>query len=345
MQFAITDTHFVRDGKPFSMGDETWADGIFPPPPSVFYGALRSTWLGSNPDAFATLTPAHDPTAALQITRLALADGADVLMPLPRDCVKISGAAEKTVFTLPAVENAFPSGAQLPYRFAAAPDQRVESPSLFYIKLRELKTYLETGSLKTDIWRDLGAEVITEPKTGIGRDNATRTASEGKLYRVGMKRFTSRELTFVASVNGLQIETGTTIRFGAEGKTAHLKPFDFPDIPLAKGISGHYLKLYLATPALFRNGSLPDVHAHPLFAGYDVRVVAAATGKSTPCGGFDMLTKSPKPMRRSVPAGSVYLLKVSGDAAALAEKVHGRSVSDYLGNEGFGIAFCGAVNL
>ena len=38
------DCLFVRDGKPFSMGDEVWASGIFPPPPSVVYGALRTAW-------------------------------------------------------------------------------------------------------------------------------------------------------------------------------------------------------------------------------------------------------------------------------------------------------------
>ena len=36
------DTLFFRDGKPFSRGDESWADGNFPPNPSVIYGAMRT---------------------------------------------------------------------------------------------------------------------------------------------------------------------------------------------------------------------------------------------------------------------------------------------------------------
>ena len=44
------DTLFFKDGKPFSMGDETWADGIFPPPPSVIYGALRSIYFSEHPE-------------------------------------------------------------------------------------------------------------------------------------------------------------------------------------------------------------------------------------------------------------------------------------------------------
>jgi CRISPR type III-B/RAMP module-associated protein Cmr3 len=38
------DTLFFRDGRPFSMGTETWATSIFPPYPSTVYGAIRS-WL------------------------------------------------------------------------------------------------------------------------------------------------------------------------------------------------------------------------------------------------------------------------------------------------------------
>jgi CRISPR-associated protein Cmr3 len=49
------DTLFFRDGKPFAMGEETWADGIFPPPPSVIYGALRTAWFANNIEEFVRL--------------------------------------------------------------------------------------------------------------------------------------------------------------------------------------------------------------------------------------------------------------------------------------------------
>lgn len=38
------DTLFFRDGKPFSMGDDVWANGVFPPYPSTLYGALRASY-------------------------------------------------------------------------------------------------------------------------------------------------------------------------------------------------------------------------------------------------------------------------------------------------------------
>jgi len=46
------DTFFFRDGKPFTMGDDSWADGIFPPSPSVIYGALRTAWISEKLDGF-----------------------------------------------------------------------------------------------------------------------------------------------------------------------------------------------------------------------------------------------------------------------------------------------------
>lgn len=42
------DTLFFRDSKPFSRGEDTWADTIFPPYPSTVYGALRTAWFKQN---------------------------------------------------------------------------------------------------------------------------------------------------------------------------------------------------------------------------------------------------------------------------------------------------------
>jgi CRISPR/Cas system CMR-associated protein Cmr3 (group 5 of RAMP superfamily) len=39
------DKLFVKDGRPMSLEDDTAASGLFPPPPSVFFGALRSAVL------------------------------------------------------------------------------------------------------------------------------------------------------------------------------------------------------------------------------------------------------------------------------------------------------------
>lgn len=45
------DTLFFRDGKPFTMGEDNFASGIFPPAPSVLYGALRSAYFACDVDS------------------------------------------------------------------------------------------------------------------------------------------------------------------------------------------------------------------------------------------------------------------------------------------------------
>jgi CRISPR-associated protein Cmr3 len=48
IEIHALDTLFFRDGKPFERGEESVANGSFPPLPSVIYGALRTAFLGES---------------------------------------------------------------------------------------------------------------------------------------------------------------------------------------------------------------------------------------------------------------------------------------------------------
>ena len=48
IQIEPIDTLFFRDGKPFSMGDQSTAFGIFPPYPSTVFGAIRTGIIAQN---------------------------------------------------------------------------------------------------------------------------------------------------------------------------------------------------------------------------------------------------------------------------------------------------------
>ena len=61
------DTLFFKDGKPFSMGEETWASGLFPPYPGVIYGAIRTAYFGMHPEKLENLDQGNDPTKDLNI--------------------------------------------------------------------------------------------------------------------------------------------------------------------------------------------------------------------------------------------------------------------------------------
>ncbi len=61
------DTLLFRDGKPFSMGENTWPDTVFPPYPSVIYGALRSTYFANHINELGKANREDDPTKKLRI--------------------------------------------------------------------------------------------------------------------------------------------------------------------------------------------------------------------------------------------------------------------------------------
>ena len=73
------DTLFFRDGKPFSMGEETWGNCIFPPSPSVIYGALRTAYFSNHIDLLEKANTKNDPTSNLVINCLLYTS------PSPRD--------------------------------------------------------------------------------------------------------------------------------------------------------------------------------------------------------------------------------------------------------------------
>ena len=60
-----------------------------------------------------------------------------------------------------------------------------------------------------------------------------------------------------------------------------------------------------------------------------------------------MAKNRPKPMRRAVPAGSVYYFQLADNNSAtrVKEAFHLKNISDLLPEEGFGLAILGEVKL
>ncbi|MEO1927848.1 MAG: type III-B CRISPR module-associated Cmr3 family protein, partial [Nautiliaceae bacterium] len=89
--------------------------------------------------------------------------------------------------------------------------------------------------------------------------------------------------------------------------------FDELDIPKIDKISGDIFKIYLLTPAIFRNGWYPDF-LDENFEGkineVRIKLIAASLGKNEYIGGWDIRKNSPKPMYKAVPVGSVYYFKI-----------------------------------
>jgi len=353
------DTLFFKNGKPFSIGEETWADGVFPPSPSVIYGALRTAYFSQNPGEIEKANQDDDPTKDLKIKGLYNKFENKIYLPLPSDIVQLKNRSrteknkekrkkEYKVVSLDRKnrdEMNLISGMHdlskiLTYK------EEVDSIEDGIILLSSFERYLMGNTEKITI-RKLSDLVSLEPKIGIGRQNDTRTSEEGRLYRVGMRRF--KDLKILIDFNGVNLHEEGFIKLGGEGKTVFYKKEE-NDIRVAHPeINGNIFKLYLSTPAIFNNGWLPDWIDEKTLEGeckgVKFKLLTAAIGRYISIGGFDMKKKMPKPMTRAIPPGSVYYFEIiEGNIHNIIDRFHGKPISEAdTCKEGFGITYVGGV--
>jgi CRISPR-associated protein Cmr3 len=156
------------------------------------------------------------------------------------------------------------------------------------------------------------------------------------LYRSPLLRLETKEgkkLSIAANIDKANKVGGIT-RFGGENKVAIITKYDGNLTPPPPQLSGDVFKLYLATPAFFREGWRPEIEGAQLLA-------AAVYGYDS-IGGFDVKERKPKPMRRAVRAGSVYYYRIIDEnkRAAILD-MHGKSISHHQPEDGFGICYIG----
>jgi CRISPR-associated protein Cmr3 len=335
------DTLFFRDGKPFSMGEDVWATGIFPSAPSVFYGMLRTAFASQNN---INLSEIEDTTKTLKINSIILQKAQDYLFPYPADFITTKD--DETKLLKPIKNNVISNlNDETEFILKAEINGKVKDYfGMAYINDIDFSDY-QNFNENIDFQAVKNDEIyITEPKVGIARENTTNTTEESKIYRVGMIR-PEKEVKFIINFEGLELEDKGFFKIGAENKIAHYKKINnLPEINYPEFIENKYLKIYLSTPAIFNNGHLPEFIEKGEFEGIKIKLLTYALGKPQYFGGFDMKKRKPKTMRKAVPAGSVYYLEVD-NAKALADKIHGKSISEQLQNEGFGICFCGTFKI
>ncbi len=160
--------------------------------------------------------------------------------------------------------------------------------------------------------------------------------------------------------------------FGGERRLAHWKTeahdmmqkiWSFPE-EIKKALEDQkektgrqLLRMILVTPAIFSEGWLPgwiNCHGGSLVgspslenrANMELRLISASMDRWKPISGWSLERPrpGPKPIRRLVPAGSVYFFEVlSGDAEDIVKKLWLRSVcdDDQDRRDGFGLAIWG----
>lgn len=372
------DKLFVKDGRPLSLEDDSAASGLFPPPPSVYYGALRSAGLSSLSDPDQAIGTPADPAGvgrlfeqAFHCEASAFAKTEDqptgLYFPAPADLVRAKEKNTHKAARLPGTRlridtraNVARTSSPTPALLRSATTGAVESVGA-YISGVGLAAYLH-GEDVTSSHRLSAARLYeAEPKLGIALNYDSGTTGDGMLYTMAMQRL-KPGVTLALRTDSFG-DSPQMLRLGAEARAAEITHHDKLTWPTAVTPSGKTFTLYLVTPAIFRNGWLPDALAPETLAGElggaEVRLLAASLGRYLPLGGWDIVARRPKPMRKAVPAGSVYHFEITGgefDANAVHGKPlesgyehSGRSTNDNgaridaitYQQQGFGIAYVG----
>ncbi len=155
----------------------------------------------------------------------------------------------------------------------------------------------------------------SENRIGIGIEKShNRVVEDGMLYEAEFIRL-SEDVGLLIEMTGegydeTKWNKGGILQLGGEGRAAQyesVKTANWPKIPATKR-----LKIYLATPAYFEDGSQPNSW-NDYFEG-NPKLIAAAINRYESMGGFDWAAdpenkSAHRPARRYVPAGSVYYLE------------------------------------
>jgi len=363
------DVLMLRDGKPFSGGDDHFARGSFPPSPSTLYGALRSHILSIKSGEFDTFKnePAKipkditaeigSPTAlgSLKITQFFIAKNNEGhiqhYFPMPRDIVRAKGKDNGDLYVLKPNSSIteialtdMPSGLQ---HLWFSTNEALEAASGF-LSEDEMKMYL-LGSAPKKIMETKWI-YETEERTGIRKNRSSRSVETGGLYSVEYFRM-MQGVGFAIDVDGTtQLPDTGIIRLGGDHRSVRYfkSSWDSMDNKAIRDKISRdkHFKLVLITPAIFKYGWLPGSIDRSTFEGdingIKVKMVGAWIGKAVGIGGFDIVKGMPKVMKKAVPAGSIYYFElINGDVDSLFERLWLKTISDERSQEGFGITLIG----
>lgn len=206
--------------------------------------------------------------------------------------------------------------------------------------------------------KDERIHVKIEPTSGAAEESQLFMTVGLDLSSKGL----SPDIGLVARVdagNGFvkQIESLNTFHpLGGERRLVHWQKtksptWDPPDKLRELLSKTPLVRLVLATPALFKDGWKPgwlDGNLEGLLPGTSIRLrlVSACIDRWKPISGWSLEVGNvgPKPVRRMVPAGSVYFFeRKEGDPAMISERCWLQSVSDENQDrrDGFGLALWG----
>ena len=210
--------------------------------------------------------------------------------------------------------------------------------------------------------KEARTHVMIDPKLGTSKDSrlfetvGLDFSVKGQKDKIELVARIENEDEFADLTS--KIDSFNTI--GGERRLARWKAHEtqegwaFPSELASDFVGKNKLRMVLATPAIFSDGWLPGwLNGWPdgdipdyWPKGLKLKLVSACTDRWKPISGWclERGKQGPKPIRRLVPAGSVYFFEVlNGDVAVVAKNLWLRSVCDDKQDrrDGFGLALWG----
>ena len=218
-----------------------------------------------------------------------------------------------------------------------------------------------------------------EHRVGIEIDDDTGATVEGKLYTAEHLRLAPEvglwceaALSDRASAEnhglGLDALAQTALTLGGEGRMVHCAP-SIRKLDIPKPSASRLVKWVTVSHSVFMGGWRPnwvdEKTGRVMLKGSAARksdedrrawrmrvrgggsiaasLVAACIAKPIHFSGWDLGEQGPKPTLVAVPAGSVYYFQADTDedGRALVDALHGKTRSDYFGEKGMGLGYCG----
>lgn len=367
-QIAIypRDPIVARDGRPFGRGAGNRMYSMDWPYPSVVAGSLR-TMLGKE---MLGRRDAFDDGGFLEELRNIRVRGplpwldSRVFLPRPRNFLRSeTGGIER----LQPMQLAPGCGVDLPGVLPLTPSMRAKPDLGHPLWSQEMLAQWLSGGPFSYNRSETREYPQMEERVHVEIDAARGVAAEGDLFSTQGLDFGHKSgdgpgdgliisVTFPDGKWQKAMQKALLVHpLGGERRLALWQPLDRPDpwaMPseLADSLVGaKRVCMYVATPAVYAGGWRPGwLDAEQLTGTVPgtelvVKLWGAAVGRWQAVSGWSYELGGPKPVRRLVPAGSVYFFEVqSGDATALQE-LWLQSLSDETvdANDGFGLVCWG----
>ena len=329
-QLEALDSLFFREAKPFNSGEGGFLASHFPPTAQTMAGVIRSAiaeakgvdwqrfYRNEQPEIAALIGKAADDSGALTFAGPYPMKAGMRLYPLPLHLL-YSSKKEKWDRLQPANTLTTDMTTDIGDKRLPAAVEKIEGAKPLenaWLDEAEIKKVLQ-GEYPGKFYKEEDL-FVTEPRTGIGRDNPKRIVLEGMLYFTRHIRL--REgVSLNMDVDGADdVLPANMLRLGGEGRMANVRICESKHANFRYG-SGNTAMIVLLTHGDF--GGQPE----PALEG--VKVVSACIGKAVREGGWDYKARKPKPLKSLVPAGSVYF--VEGDISTLGTHIGKRTNFGY----------------